>query len=277
MRKRSLALAFLAAACSAGLQLPKAPQGASVLEVRGAVKGGPYSLGRADLLKLPRRTVRGVAPQTRSAAEWSGASLVALVSERVELAKGADTVVARTADSRAIPIPLTIVRRLKPVLADTADGVRTSSLVLAWPTLEQPGLETDPRAPGWWAADVVALELADWQRTFGPALATPEGASDGARRGAEAFAERCIACHRMRGAGGKKGPDLTTVAARIGAGPFATLAEKHPGAGRPDGEREAGQVTAEVWSFLRAVAVATSGARPEDLTAERPVPEPGAR
>src|SRR5512138_1381401 len=150
MRKPWIVLGFLAA-CTSGPRLPTTAQGQPVLEVRGALKRGPYALGRADVERLPRRTVRGVDPVTGRAAIWEGASAVAIVNDRVELGKGADTVIVRTADRAAIPIPLTLFRQWKPVLADRADGERLETPVLAWPTLDQRGLETDPRAEGWWA------------------------------------------------------------------------------------------------------------------------------
>src|SRR5512133_220004 len=225
MRKSWIVLGFLSA-CSAGAKLPSTAQGQTVLEVRGAIKKGPFALGRADVAKLPRRTLRGVDPTTGRTATWEGVSVAAIVSDRVDLAKGADTVIVRTSDRAAIPIPLTLVRQWKPILADTADGVRLDPPVLAWPTLEQRGLETDPRADGWWARGVVAFELVEWQKAFATALAIPDGAADAARRGATWYGDRCLRCHQMRGAGGQRGPDLTTVAARLRPGPFASMLDR---------------------------------------------------
>jgi hypothetical protein len=276
MRKLGFVLVLLAA-CSGKSQLPRSSHGAPVVEVRGAVKNGPYALGRADLDRLPRLAVRGADPDSGREALWEGASAAELVSRRVELQKGADTVIVRTADRAAIPVPLTVIRQAKPVLADRADGVRLAGNVLAWPNLEQPGFDTDPRAAGWWARDVVAFELAEWQRAFGAALSTPDGAGDDARRGSSWYAERCISCHRMRGAGGERGPDLTTVAERLEQLPFAALLEKHPGwktaAGEPPGEQSAG----ELWAFLRAVAVSPAPPPIEALTADSGAPTPGAQ
>ncbi len=275
MRKSWIVVGLLAS-CSTGPRLPTTAQGEKVLEIRGAAlkKGaGPYALGRADLDRLPRRSVRGVDPASGRSATWEGVSLVALVSDRVDLAKDADTVVVRTSDRAAIPIPLTLVRQWRPVLADRADGVPLKVPVLAWPTLEQRGIETDPREAGWWARDVVAFELADWQRAYASALAIPEGAPDEARRGATSYGDRCLRCHRMRGAGGELGPDLTTVAVRIGPGPFATRLERHPGWTDSTLEQPGPQDAQELWSFLKAVA-ATGGpaAKPDPVTADRAAP-----
>lgn len=276
MRKLAFLLAVLAA-CSSKERLPRAAQGAPVLEVRGAIKGGPHALGRADLEKLPRHKVRGVDPRTGQAADFEGTSLAALVSDRVELRRGADTVLVRTSDRAAVPIPLPVVRQLKPVLADRIDGVRITPNEIAWPTADQRGLATDPRSGAWWARDVVALELVDWQRTFGPALAPPEGASDEARRGAGVYAESCISCHRVRGQGGERGPDLTTVASRLAAEKFADLLPAHPGWKERRLRDGSGEVAGEVWAFLRGVASVPAPATPtpdEAVTVERsPAPK----
>jgi len=274
MRKRCIILGLLTA-CSGGLRLPTTAHGKAVLVVRGAIEGGPHALGQADLDRLPRRTVLGVEPATGRAAAWEGPALAAIVIERVELGKGADTVIVRTQDRAAVPIPLTLIRTLKPVLADRADGGRLDSRVVAWPTLEQRGLETDPRAAGWWARDPVALEIVDWQRTFAAALATPDGAPDAARRGSARFADRCVSCHRLRGAGGERGPDLTTVAARLRPDAFASLLARHPGSGDAGGEGAGAQGAEELWSFLRAVAEASSAARPDALSSGGGTPPPG--
>ncbi len=277
MRKSWIVLGLLAA-CSGGARLPTTAQGDTVLEVRGALKGGSRALGRADLAKLPRRSLRGVDPATGRSATWEGVSVVSLVSDRVELAKGADTVIVRTSDRAAIPIPLTLVRQWKPVLADKADGAALATPVLAWPTLEQRGLETDPRAEGWWARGVVAFEIVEWQKAFASALAIPDGATDAARRGATWYGDRCIRCHRMRGAGGELGPDLTTVATRIGPGPFAARLDRHPGWTDSTLEQPGSDGAQELWSFLKAVAVSGGpAAKPEAVTAERAAPAAAAQ
>lgn len=264
MRKQTALLAvLLAAACSAGPKLPRSAQGAAVIEVRGAVKGGPFQLGRAQLDALPRRTVRGQDPVTGLRAAYEGVSLAALVVERVELTKGADHVLVRTADRRAVPIPLTLVRQLRPVLADRVDGAPLGEPVLAWPTEEQRGLETDPRARLWWARGVVALELVNGFTTLGRALAVPAGAQEGARLGAELFGARCIACHRIRDAGGEKGPDLTRLAGRMTGEAFHGRLSGHPGwleRGPETGEASARQV----WAFLLAVESVADGSAPPD-------------
>jgi mono/diheme cytochrome c family protein len=265
MTKLGFSLLALALACMPKVLLPRAAHGSPVLEVRGAITGGPHRLGRADLEKLPRQKLRAVEPGTGRAGEWEGTPLQALVMDHVELRRGADTVVVRTADGSAIPVPLGIVRQLRPVLADRVDGVRITSRELAWPTADQRGLATDPRATSWWARDVVALELVDWQRTYGPALAAPEGAADVARRGAGVYAESCISCHRLRGQGGERGPDLTTVAARIAPQAFASLLPSHPGWKERRVRDASEEPSTEIWEFLRTVAAAPA---PPEKTAQ---------
>ncbi len=278
MRKFGLLVALAAAACASKLLLPRKAQGQPVLEVRGAIEEGPHSLGQADLDKLPRLKVRGTDPRTGESAEWEGPSVAVLVSDRVELKKGADTAVFRTADGAAIPVPLTVIRTLRPVLADHAGGVRLASPVVAWPTEAQRGLATDPRATAWWARDVVAFEIASWQRTYAPALAEPEGASDAARRGADVFVESCIGCHKVRGAGGTKGPDLSTVASRLRGDAFRTLVPRHPGAADRRRRDPSQTWEDEVWAFLSTIATLPAPTPPPDEVAtDRAKAAPGTK
>ncbi|GAO02775.1 c-type cytochrome [Anaeromyxobacter sp. PSR-1] len=253
MRKPTVLLLVLAA-CSSGPRLPHVTPSETEVEVRGAVKGGPYPLGRAELAALPQRSVRGLDPESGRAATWEGTALAALVSDRVERTRGADVVIVRTRDRRAVPVPLTLVRQLQPVLADRADGQPLPERVIAWPTFDQRGLETDPRARLWWARGVVALELANSFTTYGRALAVPDGAADGARLGADRFGARCIGCHRVRKAGGEAGPNLSRLTDRMTADAlYARMRAGHPG--WSDGPEDPGPAAArQVWSFLRAVA-----------------------
>lgn len=276
MRKIAVLLVAAAACSSRGpANLPRTAKGEPVVEVRGALdKGGTFALGRADLEALPRRAIRGVDPTTGREASWEGVPVADLVS--VAAKKGADTAVVRTSDGGAIPIPMMVIRTLKPLLADRADGARLPAPVLAWPTLEQRGIETDPRAAGWWTRGVVALEIVDWQKTFAPALAAPDGAPDAARRGAGWFGDRCISCHALRGVGGKRGPDLTGVAGRLGPGPFAAILEKHPGWTGVAGDPPGAEGVQELWSFLGAVADVAALGRGEPLRAEHAPAPPNA-
>lgn len=273
MRKPT-ALLLVLAACSSGPRLPRVTPSDTVIEVRGAVKGGPYPLGRAELAALPRRSVHGLDPETGLAAVWEGTSLAALVSDRVERTRGADVVILRTRDRRAVPVPLTLVRQLQPVLADRADGKPLPEPVVAWPTFDQRGLETDPRAGLWWARGVVALELANSFTTYGRALAVPDGAPDGARLGADRFGARCIGCHRVRKAGGEAGPDLSRLAERMQAEAlYARMRQGHPG--WSEGPEDPGPLAArQLWSFLRAVAAFEGTAGSGDEAAPKDEKDP---
>jgi mono/diheme cytochrome c family protein len=256
MRKTSLALALALAACAARSSLPRSPAADAVVEVRGDVKGGPFPLSAGDLERLPRAAVRGVDPRGGREAAWQGVRLAELVNGRVERTHNADTVVVRTSDREAVPIPIPLARQLRPVLADQADGERLPGLVLAWPNVEQAGLTTDPREPLWWAHGVVALEVVEWQRTFGRALAPPDGASDGARVGAELYLQRCVACHRIRGQGGEKGPDLTRAVAGMTRDAFHRRLGGHPGWTAAGQETPGADSAAQLWAFLKVVSVA---------------------
>jgi mono/diheme cytochrome c family protein len=270
MRTPTLALIVLAAACSSSHapRLPRAPHGEVVIELRGDVKGGPYVLGRDDLAALPRRSVRGVDPASGREAVWEGTAIAALLTnERLQLKKGADTVVVRTEDQMAIPIPLTVLRQAKPVLVDHADGVPVGNgRMLAWPSMEQRGLETDPRARLWWAKDILSLEVVNGYATYGTSLTVPPGAAQGARIGADLFGDRCMSCHQLRKAGGHKGPDLTRVADRIAAERFSAHLRNHPGWAERGLEAPGEEAIDQIWGFLRAVAAESASGPFEEPT-----------
>lgn len=260
MRNPCFVLLLAVAACSSsGPRLPRSARGEQVLEIRGALEGGPYVVGEEDLARLPRHAVRGLDPVTGREASWEGTPLALLVSDRVAPKKGTDTVIVRTADGTAVPIPLTVIRQRRPVLADRADGAPISPRILAWPNLEQAGLPTDPRHAAWWARGPHALEIVYWQRTLGTALAAPPGAPDRARLGSDEYAARCVACHRLRAAGGERGPDLTKVAERLSHDRFRTFLRGHPthtdGGAEPPNPEE----SEDLWVFLHAVAASRDG------------------
>jgi mono/diheme cytochrome c family protein len=260
MRNTCFALLLAAAACSSsGPRLPRAAKGAQVIEIRGALEEGPFVLGEADLAAMPRRAVRGLDPVTGREARWEGTPLALLISDRVAPKQGTDTVIVRTAEGTAVPIPLTVIRQRQPVLADRADGAPMATRVIAWPNLEQAGLPTDPRQGSWWARGVRTLEIVYWQGTLGNALAAPAGAPDRARLGSGEYGSRCVACHRLRGAGGERGPDLTRVAERLPHDRFIALLERHPLRAEGGSEPPGSDASEDLWVFLRAVAATTDG------------------
>jgi mono/diheme cytochrome c family protein len=242
----------LALACARTSRLPRAEPRQAVLEVRGELRGGPFLLGEAELAALPQRAVQGVDPEGREA-RWEGVDLAATLSERVELAGGADAFLVRTRDGRAIAVPLPVVRELGPVLARRAGGAELPERVLAWPNTTRRGLLTDPRASLWWARGVVSLELVSLARAFGPALHVPEGAPPGALAGAGLFAARCLGCHQVRGAGGTAGPDLTRTAPP--AGRLRALLPGHPGWTAGAEDADGGRGAEELAAFLGTAAI----------------------
>lgn len=269
---RLAVLAALVAAC-AGPGLPRTPRGPVVLEVRGDVKRGPFRLGDADLAALKQRNVRGVDPATGREGSFQGVDLAAL-DERVESTRGADTLVVHTGDRRAVAIPLSVVRELRPVLAPAPAGAPgPAGRLLAWPNVEHHGLTSDPRAPLWWARGVVAVEYVSWARTFGRALRVPEGAPAGSLAGAAAFGTRCIGCHAVRGVGGAAGPDLTRGGVAPTEARLGTLLPGHPG-WAPAGVRfPDGPTIAHLAAFLGTVA-RTPSVEDEREQEEPTTPEP---
>lgn len=270
MTRSSLSpLLLLALACSAGTRLPRGPRGEEVLQVRGALKGAPFRLGEADLDSLKQGKVRGVDPVTGREASYQGVDLEALL-DRLDLTGGADTLVLRTADQQAVPVPLSVVRELRPVLAKRADDQPLESRLVAWPNLAHHGMNSDPRAPLWWARNVVALEYVSWARVFGRALRLPEGAPAGALAGATVFGSRCLACHRIRETGGANGPELTRDEQAPTLERLASVLPGHPGwAGpgmAPPRPEVVSQLAAFLWSAARTRAEDVGEDEPEPLT-----------
>jgi len=253
------AVAVVVAACG-GPQLPKVARGEVLVTVQGKVKYGPFSLGRADLEALPRTGFRAVDPVTGREARYDGVSLGQVLSEKIEGIEGADTVVVHTATKEALPLPPMVLRQYKPILADRIDG-QPVPLQLAWPNLDQLGLQRDARAVLWWARKVESLELVAWDRSWGRALRPPPGASDGARLGGGQYALRCTPCHQLSKVGGASGPALDGAASRLGLAGFMAALKRHAvwqerlGTELSPGDQVAGQIHA----FLAAVDTAGEG------------------
>ena len=76
----------------------------------------------------------------------------------------------------------------------------------------------------------------------------------------------------MRGQGGQRGPDLTTVASRLAPEAFTVLLPSHPGwKERRLRDSPDDQSAAELWAFLRAVASVPPSAAPagEELAGDK--------
>jgi hypothetical protein len=248
-----LALLLLGLACSVGTRLPRSPRGPEVLQVQGPLRGAPLRFGEADLAALEQGKVRGVDPATGRESTYEGVDLAKLL-DRLDLRGGADTLVLRTAGRQAVPIPFSVIRQLRPVLAGRAEGAPLASRLVAWPNVAHHGLTSDPRAALWWARGVVALEYVSWSRVFGRALLLPEGAPGGALAGAGVFADRCLACHRIREAGGLAAPELTRDGKAPSADRLASVLPGHPGWSSPGTAPPRPEVVGQLAAFLSAVA-----------------------
>ncbi|HET6438245.1 MAG TPA: hypothetical protein VFG59_09305 [Anaeromyxobacter sp.] len=251
-RSSILLLAALLGACS-GARLPKTPRGEAILQVRGAVKHAPFRLGEQDLAALRQGKLRGVDPETGREASYEGVDLSAL-EDRLDLTGGADTLVLRTADRRAVPIPLSLLQELRPVLAGRRDGTPLSELMVAWPNVEHHGFSTDPRASLWWAHKVIALEYVAWARSYGRALHVVEGAPPGALAGGAVFGMRCSACHRVHEVGGANGPDLGRVGESLTPERLREILRGHPGWDVPGAEPPLDATAGQLLAFLRTMA-----------------------
>lgn len=284
----ALSLLLALPACSGGPR-PRLPPGEVALTIDGRLEDGPLDLRAAELRNFPRRAFRGREPETGREALFEGVSVGDLLAEAVRPKRGADTLVVRSRDGREALVTRTRLKDLRPILADRADGkpiaewareagAALEAPLLAWPDLEQPGLALDPRVPAWWVGGVSTLVVESWVRSYGRALALRPEASDQARRGQVRFADHCLPCHRLRGAGGTRAPQIVPpgwpparIAARLEAH-GADVAWIPAGADGADTQRE-------IAAFLQAVA--SSPAPPEEWAEEpdeaprRPPPPPG--
>lgn len=288
MRTTSALLALsVLAACRASPR-PRLPPGEVALAIEGRVEDGPLDLRPADLARFPRLAIQAREPSTGRLARFEGVAVAELLARAVVPKRGVDVVVVRSRNGRQAMVPRARLRDLAPVLADRADGmpiaewarqagIEMESPLLAWPNLDQPGLDLDPRSPSWWAAGVVALVLEDWVRSYGRALRLPGEAGDEARRGAELTEVHCLPCHRVRGVGGARGPDLLKA---VEGWPAERVAGVLAGHARqawlpPDPEGEAAR--RRIAAFLAAMAVAPPLAPAEEAPGPElpPRPPPG--
>lgn len=265
------ALALLAVLSSCSAPRPRLPPGEAALTIEGRLEDGPLDLRAADFGSYPRRAFRAREPVTGREALFEGVSVADLLDDAVRPKRGVDLLVVRGRGGRLALVAWTRLRDLRPVLADRADGkpvadwarqagAALEAPLLAWPNLEQPGLALDPRAPAWWVSGVSTLVAEAWVGSYGRALALSPEVSDQARRGQARVADHCLPCHRVRGAGGTRGPELglpgwpaERIAARLET--HGAMAWLPPG---PDGEA----ARREIAAFLHAVA--TTPAPPDD-------------
>ncbi len=278
----------LAAAAGLGALLacshpwPRPPSGDVLFSVDGKVERGPYRFGSGDLYDLPRRSFEAVPPfATGAAHRFEGVDVSELLGGPVELSPDADTAIFHGEKGIAAPVPLGALRQQRPVLAERADGapmkaLRAASapLQLVWPNLDQPGIDSDPRMVSWWVGAVSRVEVRSWVPTYGRALRVPPGSTDEARLGADVLSSSCIACHKVRGVGGSRGPELTESLLRGNVPAFVEVMRDH--VRRTTSLSSAPSTTPaasrQVAAFLRAVAVAGNRADDEAPPSTTPAP-----
>lgn len=280
MRKRTL-LAVLLCACAG--PRPITPRGGVVLTVDGDVEGGPFPFGAEDVPGLPRRAFRALPPGAGRAARFEGVAVVPLLADHVSLDRGVDLAIFHGEGGVVAPVPFGALRQMRPVLADAVDGApvgrwrsEAAPLQLAWPNLEQPGIDGDPRMRGWWLRGVRRIELRSWAATYARALRVPPGSGDDARRGSAQVLASCLGCHRLRGVGGTRGRDLRALVGSVGEEALLARLAAHAqalqgeGAGPAPGEGALRQAAA----FL--VAVGEAGGPADEELPVREAPEPEA-
>ena len=274
MRNLLLALALLACAAP---KTPRPARGEVVLSVTGRLEHGPYNFGRDDLKQLPRRSFCAISPAASSPEKFDGVAVAALLSDAIDVKKGVDTAVFYGKDGYIAPVSIAAIRQLRPVLADRVDDEAVGSwrdgaapFVLAWPNVDQPGIDTDPRMRWWWVTGVTKLEMQSWTASYGRALRVPAGASDDARLGADAFSVQCMNCHKLRGFGGTRGPDLTAAASTKDIQALASSMRDHLQRVGPPGIEPSPAALRQIAAFLREIDIA--GAKPDGE--EIQVPEP---
>lgn len=276
----SLVLAAALLACAG--PRPRPPKGEVVVTFEGKIEHGPYRFGKDDLPALPRRSFKAVPPSTTAQASFDGMLVSSVISDEMEISKGVDIAVFHGQDGYVAPVPIAAMRQLKPILADKVNGGAVADwnkaaapLQLAWPNVDEPGIDTDPRMRWWWVGGVRKVEMQSWVATYGRALRVPQGSSDDARLGAEAISVSCLACHKVRGVGGTRGPALRGASIPGDAEAFASSMREHLSkvTGSQSAPETSGVATRQIAAFLRAIELA--GSRPEDeAPLEQPPPPP---
>jgi hypothetical protein len=275
-------LVFAAALLACAGPRPRAPKGEVVVTFEGKIEHGPFRFGKDDLPRLPRRSFKAQAPSAPAQASFDGMLVSTIISDEMEIGKGVDIAVFHGQDGYLAPVPIAALRQLRPILADKVNGApiaewnkAAAPLQLAWPNVDEPGIDTDPRMRWWWVGGVKKVELQSWVATYGKALRVPQGSSDDARLGAETISVSCLACHKVRGVGGTRGPELRSRAVPADAQAFADAMRAH--LSKKTGLRSAPETSPvaarQIAAFLRAIELA--GSRPdEEAPPEQPLPPP---
>jgi hypothetical protein len=276
---RNLLLAALAlAGLACGGRQGHTAKGDAVLAFTGRVEHGPYTFGGDDLKHMPRRNFRALSPGASAPAKFEGVQVAQLISDVLDLKRGVDTAVFHGKNGYAVPVSMIVLKQLRPILADSVDAAPVSAwrddavpLVLAWPNVDQPGIDTDPRMRWWWVTGVTKVEMVSWTASYGRALRVPTGASDDARLGADAFSVQCMGCHKLRGVGGTRGPDITESASKKDLGALTSVMRDHLQRVGPAWNEPSPLAVRQIAAFLHEIDVA--GGRADE---EPPPPEPPA-
>ncbi len=278
MRNLLLAALVLASLACGGRQ-SRTAKGDVLLSFTGRVEHGPYTFGREELKQLPRRNFRALPPTSDVPAKFEGVQVAQLLADVVELKRGVDTAVFHGKNGYAVPVSMAVLKQLRPILADSVDGAPVGGwregagpLVLAWPNVDQPGIDTDPRMRWWWVTGVTKVEMLSWVASYGRALRVPTGASDDARLGADAFSVQCMGCHKLRGVGGSRGPDITESASKKDLPALAIVMRDHLQRVGPSWNEPGPAALRQIAAFLHEIDVA--GAKAEE-EAQPPEPPPG--
>ncbi len=176
-----------------------------------------------------------------------------------------DAVLVRCLDGFVVLLPLELVRRAGPVVANamkTPAGwadipAPRGPRYLVWPNRDQPDLDRDPAitSEGWaWGVDeVTTVDAATYLAPVTPGSAEPE-----VSRGRKLWLSSCFHCHALSGAGGMAGWDLAWPTPLWRYLSRRQIAEylANPRSSNPDGHMPAQKLAkgdqAALFAFLRA-------------------------
>ncbi len=206
------------------------------------------------------RTVRE--PPDHAKRVYRGVPLAATLPD----SPGGDALLVRCADGFVALLPIEVVRRRDPILADE---VRTGHgwapvppprgpRYLVWPSPARADSDHDAEVTSEeWAWNVVSIEPVDSARHLAPlALARPTPRE---RRGRALWMGNCFHCHALRGAGGIAGWDLAEPTPLWGYLDEAQVARylRDPRSVNPDGHMPPQPLTfderRDLFAFLHAV------------------------
>lgn len=140
--------------------------------------------------------------------------------------KKSELVLFTCADGYKAPIPRVNIDTEKSLLAfarkDKADfslnnrlqnekNIPLGPLYLVWNNLNNPQIRAEEGTN--WPYQIVGIELTNFATKF-PHMAPAKTSPKAAQRGFVAFQKYCMSCHKVKGDGGDKGPELSGIAKR---------------------------------------------------------------